>query len=92
MEFVWFIVIGVVVGPVAAWLAGRFMRGNGFGLIGDVIVGVIGACLGAYIVRGPAVELGDLPSSVIVAFVGALLLLFVVRLFTGRRDGRRLWS
>ncbi len=89
MEFLWFVVIGALAG----WLAGQFMRGHGFGLLGDIIVGIIGAFLGGYLFRAVGVEIGrGLAGSLIVAFVGAVLLLFVVRLFTGRRSGRRLWS
>jgi uncharacterized membrane protein YeaQ/YmgE (transglycosylase-associated protein family) len=89
MGYLWFVVIGALAG----WLAGRFMRGNGFGLIGDIVVGVIGAFVGAYVFRATGAELGGgLIGSLIVAFFGAVLLLFVVRLFTGRRAGRRLWS
>jgi uncharacterized membrane protein YeaQ/YmgE (transglycosylase-associated protein family) len=69
------------------------MRGNGLGLVGDVMVGVIGALIGAYLFRATGAELGVGPAgSLIVAFAGAIVLLFVVRLFTGRRSGRRLWS
>lgn len=83
----------VVIGAVAGWLAGQFMRGNGFGLVGDIIVGIIGAFIGGYVFRALGANLGGgLIGSIIVAFIGAVLLLFVVRLFTGRRGGRRLWS
>jgi uncharacterized membrane protein YeaQ/YmgE (transglycosylase-associated protein family) len=89
MELLWFVVIGALAG----WLAGQFMRGHGFGLLGDIIVGIIGAFLGGYLFRAVGVEIGrGLAGSLIVAFVGAVLLLFIVRLFTGRRSGRRLWS
>jgi uncharacterized membrane protein YeaQ/YmgE (transglycosylase-associated protein family) len=89
MALLWFIVIGAIAG----WLAGKFMRGNGFGLIGDIIVGIAGSFLGGYLLRKTGVEIGHgLLGSLIVAFIGAVLLLFVVRLFTGRREGRRLWS
>lgn len=87
MELLWFVVIGAIAG----WLAGRFMKGNGFGLLGDIIVGVVGAFIGAFLFRAAGVNLGGgLAGSLIVAFLGAVVLLFVVRLFTGRR--RRLWS
>jgi uncharacterized membrane protein YeaQ/YmgE (transglycosylase-associated protein family) len=43
MDIIWFLIIGIVAG----WLAGKIMRGGGFGLIGDLVVGVIGAVLGA---------------------------------------------
>ncbi len=45
MEFLWFILIGIAAG----WLAGQFMKGGGYGLIGDLIVGVIGALLGGWL-------------------------------------------
>jgi uncharacterized membrane protein YeaQ/YmgE (transglycosylase-associated protein family) len=80
----------VIAGVIAGWLAGRVMRGNGFGLLGDMVVGIIGAFIGSYLFDRVAVEIGGgLWGSVIVAFLGALVLLFVVRLFTGRRAGRR---
>ena len=88
----WFVSL-IVIGAIAGWLAGRFMRGNGFGLVGDVIVGVAGAFIGSYVFRATGVEFGTgLVGGLLVALAGALLLLFVVRLFTGRRGGRRVWS
>jgi uncharacterized membrane protein YeaQ/YmgE (transglycosylase-associated protein family) len=89
MGLLWFVIIGAVAG----WLAGRFMRGHGFGLLGDIVVGVIGAFLGGYLFRALGLEIGHgLIGSLIIAFIGAVVLLFVVRLFTGNRGGRRLWS
>ena len=89
MALLWFVIIGAVAG----WLAGQFMRGYGFGLLGDIVVGIIGAFIGGYLFRRVGVEIGHgMLGSLIVAFVGAVLLLFIVRLFTGRKTGRRLWS
>jgi uncharacterized membrane protein YeaQ/YmgE (transglycosylase-associated protein family) len=89
MGLLWFIIIGAIAG----WLADQFMGGNGLGLLGDIVVGVIGAFIGGYLFRSFGVQIGHgLIGSLIVAFVGAVLLLFIVRLFTGRRSGRRLWS
>jgi uncharacterized membrane protein YeaQ/YmgE (transglycosylase-associated protein family) len=89
MELLWFVLIGAVAG----WLAGRVMRGNGFGLPGDVVVGIVGAFAGGYLFRAAGAELGvGVIGTLLVAFAGAMVLLFVVRLFTGRRGGRRLWS
>ena len=82
----------IVAAAVAAWVAGRFMQGNGFGLPGDFLVGVIGAFAGGWIFRAAGAELGGVVGSIVVAFLSALLLLFIVRLFTGRRSGRKLWS
>lgn len=90
MALLWFVIIGAIAG----WLAGRFMKGHGFGLLGDIIVGVIGAFVGAWLFGLAGVHLGGgLIGSLIVAFVGAVALLFVVRLFTGRSSSRRrMWS
>jgi len=89
MTLLWFVIIGAIAG----WLAGQFMRGNGFGLLGDIVVGVIGAFLGSWLFGATGVAIGHgLLGGLIVAFIGAVVLLFIVRLFTGRRAGRRLWS
>lgn len=85
---IWFVAF-VAIGAFAAWLARAFMRGSGFGLLGDGIVGVIGACIGAYLFRAAGAEIGGGPAgSLIVAFAGAILLLFVIRLIIGRRPSR----
>jgi uncharacterized membrane protein YeaQ/YmgE (transglycosylase-associated protein family) len=77
MEFVWFILIGLVAG----WLAGQVMKGGGFGVLGDIIVGVIGALLGGFLFRTFGVSIGGgLLGSLIVATIGAVVLLFVLRL------------
>jgi len=88
MALLWFLIIGALAG----WLAGQFMRGNGFGLLGDIVVGVIGAFIGAYLWPTAIPLGGGLAGRLIVAFIGAVLLLFIIRLFSGRRSGRRLWS
>ena len=77
MEFVWFILIGLVAG----WLAGQVMKGGGFGVVGDIVVGVIGALLGGFIFRTLGVSSGgSLIGAVIVAFIGAVVLIFLLRL------------
>jgi len=81
----------VVIGAIAGWLARRFMRGYSFGLLGDIVVGVIGAFVGGYLFRKVGAELGGGLGSLIVAFAGAVLLLYAVRLFTGQA-GRRITS
>jgi uncharacterized membrane protein YeaQ/YmgE (transglycosylase-associated protein family) len=77
MNFVWFILIGLAAG----WLAGQIMKGGGFGVLGDIIVGVIGALLGGYLfgVLGlfPG---GGLFGSLVVATIGAIVLLLLIRL------------
>ncbi|MDM0055347.1 GlsB/YeaQ/YmgE family stress response membrane protein [Variovorax fucosicus] len=71
----------LVVGLVAGWLAGVLVKGGGFGLVGDLIVGVIGAFLGGFLFSTFGVSLGGgLIGSIVVATVGAVVLLFIVRL------------
>jgi len=87
MELLWFTIIGAIAG----WLAGRLMRGNGFGVLADVAVGIVGAFGGGCL--WPALPIGNLLAGrMLVAVIGAVVLLVVVRLFSGRRLGRRLWS
>ncbi|TYQ25054.1 GlsB/YeaQ/YmgE family stress response membrane protein [Pseudanabaena sp. UWO310] len=77
MNFIWFILIGLVAG----WLAGQMVRGGGFGLLGDIIVGVIGALLGGFLFSTFGVATGGgLLGSLIVATIGAVVLLFGLRL------------
>jgi uncharacterized membrane protein YeaQ/YmgE (transglycosylase-associated protein family) len=79
----------IVVGLIAGWLAGVVVKGGGFGLIGNIIVGVIGALLGGWLASslfniGANVD-GINIESILVAFLGAVVLLFIVRLFSGGR-------
>lgn len=86
MGLLWFLIIGALAG----WLAGHFMKGSGFGVVGDIIIGCIGAFIGGYLFGVAGVSSGGgLIGSLVVAFIGAVVLLFIVRLFTSRRSGRR---
>jgi uncharacterized membrane protein YeaQ/YmgE (transglycosylase-associated protein family) len=77
MEFVWFILIGLAAG----WLAGQLMKGGGFGVVGDIVVGVIGALLGGFLFRSLGVSAGGgLLGALVVATIGAVVLLFLLRL------------
>jgi uncharacterized membrane protein YeaQ/YmgE (transglycosylase-associated protein family) len=77
MEFLWFILIGLIAG----WLAGQLMKGGGFGVVGDIVVGVIGALLGGFLFRTLGVSIGGgLLGSLIVAVIGAVVLLFLLHL------------
>ena len=83
------LLLWVLVGLVAGFLASRAMLGHGSGLVGDVVIGVIGAFLGNLLAEvlhiQIVVEGHPIVSQIIVALFGALILLLVVRLFTGRR-------
>ena len=77
LNTLWFILIGLAAG----WLAGQLMKGGGFGVIGDIIVGVIGALLGGFLFRVLGVSAGGgLLGSLIIATIGAIVLLFLLRL------------
>ncbi|PZV18909.1 MAG: GlsB/YeaQ/YmgE family stress response membrane protein [Pseudanabaena sp.] len=77
MNFLWFLLIGLAAG----WLAGQLMRGDGFGLVGDIVVGVVGALLGGFLFTTFGVSTGGgLLGSLIVATIGAVVLLFGLRL------------
>ena len=76
MDLLWFLLIGLAAG----WLAGQIMKGGGFGLIGDLIVGVIGALLGGWLFGLLGIAAGGLIGALITATVGAIVLLFVLRL------------
>ncbi len=74
----------IVVGLIAGWLAGKVMKGSGFGLLGDIIVGVVGALVGGWLagsVLGLGVGItGFNLTTILVAFVGAVIVLWVLRL------------
>jgi uncharacterized membrane protein YeaQ/YmgE (transglycosylase-associated protein family) len=79
----------IVVGLIAGWLAGIVVRGSGYGLIGDLIVGIVGALLGGWIAEN-VLHIGAGVSginlvSILVAFGGAVVLLLILRLISGRR-------
>jgi uncharacterized membrane protein YeaQ/YmgE (transglycosylase-associated protein family) len=76
MNLLWFILIGIAAG----WLAGQIMKGGGFGLAGDLVVGVIGALLGGYLFGLLGIAAGGLLGSLITATVGAIVLIALLRL------------
>jgi uncharacterized membrane protein YeaQ/YmgE (transglycosylase-associated protein family) len=82
------IVTWIVLGLVAGWLAGKFMRG-GYGLVGDMILGILGAIAGGYVgglILGRDLMVTGLNlDSVVIAFLGAVVLIAISRMFSGRR-------
>jgi uncharacterized membrane protein YeaQ/YmgE (transglycosylase-associated protein family) len=68
------------IGVIAGWLAGKIMRGGGFGLFGDLVVGVIGAFLGGWLFGRLGIVTWGLAGALITALVGAMILLFLIRL------------
>lgn len=73
----WFLVIGALAG----WLAGILTKGMGFGVLGNIIVGVVGAVIGGHIIHFIGVSTGHgFVASLVTALVGALVLLFIINL------------
>jgi uncharacterized membrane protein YeaQ/YmgE (transglycosylase-associated protein family) len=69
----------LLVGAIAGWLAGLVMSGRGFGVLGNIVVGILGSFIGGFL----ALE------SILVAFVGAVVLLLILRLIPGRQPFER---
>jgi uncharacterized membrane protein YeaQ/YmgE (transglycosylase-associated protein family) len=82
------ILVILFVGLIAGWLAGQIVRGTGFGLIGDILVGIAGALVASYLFPKLGIRIGSgLLSEIIYSAIGAILLLLIVRLV---RTGGRL--
>jgi uncharacterized membrane protein YeaQ/YmgE (transglycosylase-associated protein family) len=79
----------IIVGLIAGWLAGLVMRGGGYGVVGDIIVGIIGALLGGFIAGAlfgiPNPVNGINITSIIIAFLGAVILVAILRAVRGTR-------
>jgi len=81
------ILVILFVGLIAGWLAGKIVRGTGFGIIGDILVGIAGALIASFLFPKLGIRIGSgLVSEIIYSAIGAIILLLVVRLFlTGGR-------
>ncbi len=75
------ILIWLVIGAIAGWLAGVIMKGYGFGLVGDIVIGILGAVIAGFLFPRLGFNLGGgMVAEIISAVIGACLLLFVARL------------
>lgn len=72
------LIIFLAIGAVAGWLAGLLMKGRGFGLLGNMLVGVIGAVVGGYTFGLLGITAGGIIGAIITATVGAAILLLIV--------------
>jgi len=79
------VIAWIIVGIVAGWLTGRVMRGRGYGIIGDLILGLAGALVGGFlaglVIQGSVGLIG----SIVVAFLGAVVLVAILRTISGGR-------
>lgn len=82
----------LLVGLIAGWLAGEIVQGGGFGLVGDIAVGIVGALIGTWFLPQLGIHIGNgLVSAIVVATVGAILLLLIIGLVRGGFPRRRYW-
>ncbi len=80
MTIIYFLIIGLIAG----WMAGLIMQGRGFGVIGNIVVGIIGALIGGYITGWLGIQEGGVIASILTSVLGAVVLLGLVSLV--RRD------
>ena len=76
MDIIWFLIIGLIAG----WIAAHIMKGRGFGLFGDIVVGIIGAVIGGYLFQMVGVAAYGTLGTIIMAVIGAMVFLFLVSL------------
>jgi uncharacterized membrane protein YeaQ/YmgE (transglycosylase-associated protein family) len=75
------IIVWLVIGAIAGWLAGVIMKGFGFGLIGNIIVGIVGAVIAGWLFPRFGIALGGgIVGAIIAATIGAVILLFIISL------------
>jgi uncharacterized membrane protein YeaQ/YmgE (transglycosylase-associated protein family) len=81
MHFLWWILVGLIAG----WATGKIMKGSGYGVLGDIILGIVGAILGGWLMRvfGFAGQ-GGLIYTILVAILGAVILVWILRKIRGR--------
>ncbi|MDQ6738560.1 MAG: GlsB/YeaQ/YmgE family stress response membrane protein [Gemmatimonadota bacterium] len=81
MTWLWWIIVGLIAG----WATGRIMKGSGYGPIMDIVLGIVGAVIGGWLMGMLGIGGGGIIWTIIVAIIGAVLLVWLVRLITGNR-------
>jgi uncharacterized membrane protein YeaQ/YmgE (transglycosylase-associated protein family) len=74
------LIIFLLIGAIAGWLAGQIMKGGGYGLVGDIIVGIIGAFIGGWLFGRLGIAAGGIIGMIIAATVGAIILIAILRM------------
>ena len=75
MFLIWFLLVGLVAG----WLAGKIMKGSGYGVVGDIVLGVVGAFVGGFLFRLVGIAAYGMIGSIIVATIGAIVLVALAK-------------
>jgi uncharacterized membrane protein YeaQ/YmgE (transglycosylase-associated protein family) len=84
------LILWLVIGLIAGFLASVVMRGGGYGIVGDIIVGLVGALIGGWLFSLVGIGTGGFIGSIIVAFIGACILIAILRAIAGTSGARRL--
>ncbi len=74
-SLIWWLVVGLIAG----WLTGKVMRGKGYGIVGDIVIGIIGALIGGWLFGQLGYQATSIIANIIVAFIGAVLLVVILR-------------
>ncbi len=74
------LLIWLVIGAIAGWLAGQIVKGGGFGLVGDIIVGIIGSIIGGWIFGTYVVGVPGVLGAIIGSTIGAVILLYIMKI------------
>ena len=76
LHLIWWVVVGLIAG----WAAGRIMKGGGYGVVMDIILGIVGAVVGGWLVGFVGIHAGGFISTILVGILGAVLLIWITRL------------
>ncbi|WP_372778512.1 GlsB/YeaQ/YmgE family stress response membrane protein [Litorivivens sp.] len=74
------LLVFLLIGGIAGWLAGLLIKGGGYGILGNSVIGIVGAVVGGSVFNALGIYAGGIIGSIVTATVGAILLLFLVRL------------
>jgi len=74
----------ILIGMLAGWIAGQFWKGDGFGLLGNLIVGIVGSVLGSFVASLLSIQATGTLGNLIIAVLGAILFLWLVKYFNSR--------
>ncbi|HEV7491724.1 MAG TPA: GlsB/YeaQ/YmgE family stress response membrane protein [Rhodanobacteraceae bacterium] len=72
------LLVFLIIGAIAGWLAGVIVKGHGFGLVGNIVVGIIGAFLAGWLLPGLGLGLTGIVGSIVYAMIGAVILLVII--------------
>ena len=72
------LIVFLAIGALAGWLAGKLMKGHGFGIVGNILVGIVGSLIGGYVFALLGISVGGLIGAIVTATAGAAILLYLV--------------